>query len=192
MKRLVLIIAVVIIAGMSVAQVPVGRRAMVVTKVVQGVSVAQSSLWDIQKKAQAKALAASGTYVYHPNPSALSVPQSSFSLELAKKAYSVPTVGTLMLPTMKTVEGQVITYKKEKSTERKGGGGSITMYNLMVTNHSGKDLYVFGSVRITGTVDRVGPERHFAGSVPAHSTKCLLTTIDEDFHGVKINWQDDM
>lgn len=189
MKRFILTVATIAVMGMACAQSPAVKGVMVGVKAAQGVSAAQSSLWNIQTKVQSQALAMAGESAYRPQPIIVSMPHSSASLELAKRASSVPTVGALTLPKVKTMEGQEITYKKEKTTERRGGG-TMTMYNLMVTNHSGKDLYVFGSVHIIGEVEQEG--RHFAGSVPAHSTKCLLTTVDEDFNGVRINWQDDL
>jgi hypothetical protein len=189
MKRFAITIAFITIMGMTCAQSPAVKGMMVGVKVVQSASSAQSNLCDIQEKAQSQALDRAGVSTYRPQPLTTSMPQPSASLELAKRASSVPTVGTLTLPTVKAMEDQEISYKKEKTTERRGSG-FITMYNLMVTNYSNKDLYVSGSVHIIGEVEQEG--RHFAGSVPAHSTKCLLTTIDEDFNGVRINWQDDM
>ena len=189
MKRFVLTITAIAVMGMACAQSSAVKGVMVSVKAAQGVSAAQSSLRNIQMKTTSQALDRAGVHTFHLQPLTALVSQPSSSLELAKRASSVPTVGTLALPKVKTMEGQEITYKKEKTTERRGGG-TMTMNNLMVTNHSGKDLYVFGSVHIIGEVEQEG--RLFAGSVPAHSTKCLLTTVDEDFNGVRINWQDDM
>lgn len=189
MKKLLLIVISIIATGMVYSQLPVENAVKVGLKAAQGVRASQSSLQNIQTKVQSRALATAGASVYYLQPSTLSVHQTSASTVLSRTISPDAMVCPLMLSTVKTLEEQEISYKKEKVTERKGGG-SMTMYHLMVTNHSSKNLYVFGSVHIIGEVEQEG--RHFAGSVPAHSTKCLLTTVDEDFNGVRISWQDDM
>lgn len=189
MKRFILTIVAIAILGVTHAQSTIGKATIMGWKAIKGVSASQSNMRDIQAKAQSQALERVEVSTYRPQPLTMSKPNTSASLELAKRAISVPSIGILTPPMVETLESQEITYKKEKTTERRGSG-TITMYNLMVTNHSNKDLYVFGSVHIIGEVEQEG--RHFAGSVPAHSTKCLLTTIDENFNGVRINWQNDM
>ena len=67
----------------------------------------------------------------------------------------------------------------------------MTLYNLMITNHKDVNLYVYGTVHIEGTP--ADEPYYFAGTVPAHGTKCLLTTIDEDFNEVRIiKYQEDL
>ena len=191
MKRLALTIAVIFTTGMAMAQSRMAKATRVVAPAIMGIANSNRELQMIQAKTTSQALAKVEVHTYCPQQLAIPAPKTYSSALLAKTVSPILTNRAMTFSTL-TKEDEAVSYKKEKTTERKGGGRSITMYNLLVTNHSGKDLYVFGSVRITGTVDRVGPERHFAGSVPAHSTKCLLTTINEDFNGVRINWQDDM
>lgn len=187
MKRLIFAIAVIAVTTATVcAQRPILRAITSVTAV--GYEATQAV-----KKANVQAQQSSNLTPPLLSPGAVPVdlttdaksPLSEHIVEIGQ------TISLLshQPSELKAIQTENVTYKKEKTSERRGNG-YITMYNLMVTNHSDKDLYVFGSVHIIGEVEQEG--RHFAGSVPAHSTKSLLTTIDEDFNGVKINWQDDM
>lgn len=179
MKR-VLLIGIIIAMGNTIATAQIGKA--IAAGTLRGLFYAGKNMQQVQSRNWDYKVAALNNHnvtVATHNP--------LVGVESLKKGQVVSH--PILTPIPMFVTEQEVTYKKEKTSER-CGNEYMTMYSLMVTNHSNKDLYVYGSVHIVGDVEREG--RHFAGSVPAFSTKCLLTTIDEDFNEVRIKWQDDM
>ena len=80
-----------------------------------------------------------------------------------------------------------VTYKITKRVDQRGYD-NIVFYNLVVTNNTDEDIYVYGTVHIIGSSDY--ETRHYKGYVVAHRSKSVFETIDEPFSVVKMEYQD--
>lgn len=77
-----------------------------------------------------------------------------------------------------------ISWEIRKDEERDG----TIIYNLFVSNHSNKDLYVSGKVKIQSSKEIV----HFAKTIKAGRKMCVHSEVNEKFAVLQVDYQESM